>query len=1036
MERYFFLIAFVFFSLASFGQARNITGLVTDETGAPLIGVTIQINGTLLGTVTDLDGHYTIDIPEEAEIIVFSFVGMLTNEVRIEDRTEINTVLLEDLIGLEEVVVIGYGIQKKSEVIGSVASVDSKDLGRISAPSIMQALQGKAAGVEIIQNSGAPGDDVTFKVRGVGTLNNSDPLYVVDGIPEESINYLSPEDIKSVEILKDAASASIYGARGANGVVLITTKSGKSGKVNINAGYYQSVQNFWKTMDVLDRYEYDIVRSYTTNYANIERIKTIGRETYNTIRDYQWDWLDYISRTGNIHKANLSISGGTDQSTYYLSANHFLDKGILQGSDYKRTNVMLKSTTNITRTLTIGANLNYSNSNQNKLPEGKWSVLRRTLVNKPDVVYDQFGYLEDTPYKLVTQNHHEISRDILNMKFNLDWNPFKDFTYRTNFGFRVTGNEDSSFDERSEKSDIEYDNNRLAVNTSTISDKKLSSRYYVWDHILNYSKLFTDIDHKLDVTAVFSIESFESDFVKGVSRSYLGNDPSVQYLTSGFIKDNAAGYGTEWSSLGIVGRINYNMKEKYLFQVNARADAASRFSPENRWGFFPSAMVGWRLSEEDFMNEVPWITQLKPRISWGMGGNNRIDNYGIYTIVNQNYVYPYGDEGIYTLEDGLSPTSLGNYNILWESTTTMNAGLDFGIFNTLFGNIDVFEKYTSDMLLREPVVVSAGLSNAPWRNAGEIKNQGIELNLRLINRKGEFNYSISGNIAFIRNEVMKLGDKDDPVLGGYINVPAWNSYTTRTVVGREIGEFYGLVADGVFTSEEEVLESAQADDYNVPSLGVGDLRFVDINNDNNIDENDRTFIGSPHADFSGSLNISLTYKFIDFTMFWTYVYGNQIFNRMKYYTHAWTSDDNERQINRELIGDFFNDGVIYSDDDLLPINTSSDALPVLDNDHNYTNTYRISDFFIEDGSYLRLKNLQVSLNAPDTWANRIRVESVNFYFGVENLFTFTKYEGLDPEIGRIFDDTDASQNVNTGLGIDWGNYPQSRKVYFGINIAL
>ena len=1051
------------FALAQ--QGIPVSGTVTSQDGEALIGVNIVVKGTTIGAVTDLDGNYTIEAPEGNAILTFSYVGFVEVEVPVENRTGINIVMEEETLNLDEIVVVGYGVKKKSNLIGSVSSISSEDIADRPVSGLSQALQGKSAGVNITSNSGAPGEGVTIRIRGVGTVNNADPLYVVDGVIVENINNLSPNDIESVEVLKDAASAAIYGSRGANGVVLVSTKSGQIGRTRVNVDYKYTMDSYAKVIPVLETYDYrimyELAQGDQSNYDIAKSFVDMGEEQYYSLYPERINWIDEISQNALSHDVNVNVSGGNEDVTYYFGYNYFGQDGLVKTSEFSRNNLNFKTDARLFGDVRFGVKAFYSGSRQSKVPEGNNSIFKDAMDFAPRNKFDPtYGVLTDNPLSRLYTNHNLDQDDLFQFDASLVVPFLENFNFTSKFSYRHNSTKLEEFDEQNPFFDYYYENSFMTQNntvpdqaiggTSKQSQSVITHEYYkgskvLWDNILDY-QLRNDL-HQLGITAVSSIESFSSTRLTAEAVSEIETVEQAAYPNTAVFKEDIGGGPTTWTAVGFITRVSYNYDERYLLEGSMRADASSNFDKENRWGYFPSAMAGWRISQESFMENMDWINQLKLRASWGNAGNNRIGVQDRYTIMDYGNRYVFGTEAHYALLDGIAPNGIGNPGIRWERTTTYNLGLDLGLFQHIYANLDYYHRYTYDMLLRVPVVASSGMNSAsdyPLQNGGDVLNRGGDFELGYRTIKGDFRFDLSANLSFYRNEVLSLGMVDDPVYGGNVGKASMGNIT-KTEVGGEIGAFYGYLVDGVYDNVSDIVNGPQAEEAgNFPETYLGRLRFVDLNQDGRLDDSDKTIMGSPHPDFTYGLNMNVSYKGFSFNMFWMGVQGIDAFNVMKYDVNFMrTSNGEGTNLRADLIGEIYNPdesgllsngNVFVFPTDLYPVVTGQYAEPSIwnnkQNDANFNN--RPSSYFIEDASYLRLSDVTLSYNFPKSMIDRLGLSSLRIYVGGKNLLTITNYSGLDPEVGNK--SGQAGNSIN--MGMDYGNFPQSRALFFGVNIGI
>lgn len=1038
-------IIFCILSFVSvFSMAQSIQGTVIDgDLKEPLIGATVMIKGTSQGTITDFNGAFTLSTDKENALIEVAYVGYETKEV--QWKKGMNPLKIElgsDVQGLDEVVVIGYGVQKKSDLTGAVSSIKAEDVAVMPVTNVVQALQGRASGVEVVQNSGAPGSSTSIRIRGMGTVNNSDPLYVVDGMPMDNIDFISPDDIKSIEILKDASSAAIYGSRAANGVVLVTTKDGKGSKKNFNINFssYIGFQEAAKKPSILSKEEYIFFEDYVGNkYA-----KTMLDESGNLVMNPEFaaqvnngvNWWNEIYRpAAPMYKMNLSVFGGSDKVNYYLSGNWTNTQGIVKESGYDRKSFNSKVNVKLLENLSLGANLSYTHIDTRVVPEGSWSTIKTAINYNPMTpIFDTTGgYTWGTPVEQLRRASYDKYNDNMIGQLNLNWQITDDLNFTSRASYAYYGSDVDNFNR--------YNANPEAVGQIRydVSRNPVVSKSFSWDNVLTYMKSFGNHNLNVMVGQTMETSDYENNKISGIG--YGGYDDWYDSLSFANFSRTGSGYSTSWTALGFLGRFSYDYSGRYLFQMNFRADASSRFAKNNRWGVFPSASLGWKINEESFLKDVDWISLLKLRAGWGQLGNNRISNFEYLNLVsltgNDNYIYGVGSP---TIQPGMSITQYGNPDILWERTDSWSFGLDFNLLrNKITSSFEYFIKNTYDMLIQVPIVYSAGYSNTPMQNAGSVRNTGFEFQVSYRDTYGDFSYEIGGNISHVKNTVTSLGEYGEPILGGQLTNPNPLGYVNRTVLNAPIGCFYGYKTDGVLTekdfdSDGNVIVPVVA---STKKYNPGDMKFVDINGDNKIDDNDRTFIGSPHPDFYYGLNLAMSYKGFDLSMMFQGVAGNELYNVTKLFQYSSINSSgtfagsNFSNVASDYFDKVYRPAVdpanpVYRDnwganpDGTVPA-PSSDAAR---NEVNFRN----SDFYIEDGSYFRLKNIQLSYTFPKSICKKASIQGLKLYVSATNLFTVTKYTGLDPEVGKRV----GTESNNLFIGIDEGNYPQSRSYMFGV----
>ncbi len=1027
-------------------QTRTITGTVLDaDSGEPLVGAVVQIKDKATGTYVEESGTFSLSGLSDADSINVSYFGYVKQTLSVAGQSTFTISLSEEIMGMDDVVIVGYGTQKKSDLTGAVSSVKMDEVDELPVATLGQALQGRIAGVTVTQSTGSPGAGLDITIRGAGTINNSSPLYVVDGIIVDNIDYLSVNDIASTEVLKDASAAAVYGARAANGVILVTTKQGKSGEMTVSVSSQISQSDYWKRLDIMGREDYLLLQ----NLANLNpqnALVQMKRLESGTLISGDNDWLDLISRKGMVQSHSLSVSGGSETARFRLSGTQFDNLGIIKGTDYQRQTILGDITTKPSKRLKLRGNFVYSTDERNRLTEGDNSIVLRALRDAPTttVVNDE-GNLNGTPVRQATTGTDKREEDVFQIK------GFLDYVITDNISYSAVASLDNEFFEEdvftysssTDPTRYNFDTpDRYNGGLATVRRENGERFKWTVQNRINYDFQFGD--HSLSGVGVFELEKQWLERADAQGKSAIGNDSLREDITAISTQYVVSGTYTEWSNVGAVGRISYGYAGKYLAQVNFRADGSSRFIGE-KWGYFPSVSLGWVLSEENFLANNKALTFLKLRGSWGQSGNNRVSDYVFATRVNNGFRAVFGGDDVV---DGATPTTVANSLISWEKTTSTNVGLDMILFNRVEVNVDVFEKYTSDMLINVPVVPSAGLDSNPLRNAGDVRNRGLEFmaNYRVRTKIGSRNFKmdIGGNFTFIQNEVVKLGDRNEPVFGNVVAKRGANGdfgVITRAEVGKPIGAFYGWVTDGIFMTREEVENSAQS-----ALAQPGDFRFKDLNGDGEIDEADRTYLGSPMPDFTYGMIANISYGNFDLSMAWQGVYGQNVFNASLFYLNGFNGSNARSGVLAETwnsgyftnaqpinIGDV---EVTQADIDryaaLYPANLDASIPRLTLGTNDINENWRASNYFIEDASYLRLKNAQLSYNLKLDLLTRIGVKNLKIYLMGQNLLTFTQYSGLDPEIGKR---SDASSN-NLNFGLDIANYPQSRTITLGANLTL
>ncbi|PJJ75822.1 TonB-linked SusC/RagA family outer membrane protein [Thermoflavifilum aggregans] len=997
-------------------QDVEVRGKVTDENGSPLAGVTLQVKGTNIGTTTDNQGNYVIHPLSANDTLVFSFIGYERQEIPIAGRSQINIQMHATATGLNQVVVVGYGTQRKVDLTGAISVINSNDIKDIPVGNASYIMQGKASGVAITEQTGAPGDYIAVRIRGVGTINNNDPLYIIDGVPTTNgINNISPDDIESINILKDAASAAIYGARASNGVVIITTKHGQAGKTKINFSDYTGVQARGHLIKMANTKEY--VNAFNIA-AKADGRQPIPLDMLDTLPDI--NWLKEILKPALISNTHLSISGGNEKNQYIISGTYFKQDGLITNSSYERFNIFSSLTLNPYKWITIGTNMNLAYSKTRQVGSSGdgygvgnpgASVVRYALFRVPATpVYNSQGQFVDLPNPptFFGDGYNPVAfAKSFDRSFNdyttlgdayLEFHPFEGFTLKTDVGTNLGINFYRQFFPT-------WGIDRHINSPNSLAQSVNNEFNYNFTNTLSY--IFN-----LKKRHVFKIlvgsEAIKDD-IKTMSASrtnFVDQSPEFQYLDNGLANQLNGGNESHWGLFSLLGRIEYAYKDKFLLNFNMRRDGSSRLSLKNRWGNFYSGSAAWRLDKENFIKKIKQISLLKLRFSLGQLGNQNIGNYPYASLISGGFYYPFG--GIPT--EGYTITSKGNPEVKWETSTQTDIGLETGFYNnTLQLTIDYFIKNTSNMLLSIPEPSSAGASaSSPTENAGKVKNNGLELQLSYQGNIGtKFKYDLSANFATLHNEVISLaGGK--PIPGGRIDN---NYYATLTAVGHPIGAFYLLVDDCIFQTPIDVITSA----YQGPNIQPGDVKFKDLNNDGVVDQNDRTFVGSPIPKLTYGFTLSAVYKNFDLSIFLQGVYGNKIYNQVLTDIEGFYRPFNITK--RIATKSWHGPG-------------TSNTFPRL-SWKGAINNKQPSTRFLEDGSYLRLKNIQIGYTLGNNITSKLKISSIRIFLSVQNLLTFTKYTGLDPE---QYISNNALNDGDRAVGIDWGTYPSARTFTAGINI--
>ena len=1057
------MILAVMVSTMAFAQKENFSGTIVDSTGEPIIGATVKVKGTTLGTVSDFDGRFQVAAPAGSTLVI-TYVGYQAKELKA--AADMTITLIEDAKALSEVVVIGYGVQKKSVVTASIAKVSSEDLEGKTHLRAEDALKGLAAGVTVTSSSGQPGSKSMIRIRGIGTINDSNPLYIIDGLAtdQNGMELVNPYDIESVEVLKDAASGAIYGARAANGVILVTTKKGKQGKAQINYNFSYGWQSKWRKRDVVGATDYAILQNekyinggmaplYADPYnlTDINGNKIVGNGT---------DWQDLVfNDNAPIMQHDLSISGATEKLNYYLSMGYFQQEGIVGGnyghSNYDRLTLRSNNSytlfddskeRNFLNKLVLGANVSYMRVHNTSIDANStWgSVLGSALYMAPtlpvtvtgatadDMVaqfakYDLFRDANGDPYTIPGYfgSYGEQNNPVAMLQGYPTKNWSQKFMPKFTIDLQIWDNIKYHFSYSAEQSFWGSDGattQKFYLSGNNNSDHTYASAYKgnnsTWqiENTLSYDK--TIGAHSFNVLLGQSATKFKGDELGG-GRWDLVNPqkPSINYSTGDIVySEDASGnitgasahfnvYGgpyTEHRLSSMFARVGYDFDERYMLQATVRRDGSSRFGSNNKYGVFPSFSLGWNIMNENFMEKTrSWLSNMKLRVSWGKNGNDNIGDFLYTTLTSMGSNYYFGKNSNMTI--GSKANRLANPDLKWEESEQTDIGLDFGFFNgALTFTADYFIKKTNGMIIEMPIPSYVGESK-PFGNVGDMENSGFEFELGYRGHVGDFNYSIKGNASYLHNEIKNLGNDT-----GFLNygINQFSDGGTRAENGQPFPFFYGYKTAGVFQNTAEVNAYVNSEGNLIqPNAIPGDLRFVDMNGDGQITSDDRTNIGNGTPDWTFGLNLGAEYKGFDFNLFLQGVAGVDVFdatyrqdmvsgNYPSWMLDRWSGEGTSNRVPRLALGDSKN--------------------------------WVCSDLYVQDGSYLRLKNISLGYTLPRSLTQKAKISRLRMYVMAENLFTWTKYWGYDPEIG----------SGSTSLGVDYGVYPQARTWTVGFNLSF
>lgn len=965
----------------------TITGKVTDDKKEALIGVNIQVKNTTLGGVTDIDGTYSMEVPDAQAVLIFTYTGFQTQEISLKGQSTLDVTMSEATLMINEVVVVGYGTQRKSDLTGSVGSIKSEELKKVAASNVTQALQGKIAGVNVTSASGRPGEGPIIRIRGTGTLNNANPIFVVDGLILDNIDFLNPSDIESMEVLKDASAAAIYGTRGANGVVLITTKKGVRGqKALFNFSAYNGVQQVGKRIELATGSEYaSLVNEFYRNtggtppYANPE---SFGAGT---------DWQDIIFRDASIQNYNLSIRGGSEAMTYSISGDAFLQDGIIRTSYFNRYSLRVNNEYNLIKGVKFGHNLNFISSANNREPGG---IVFNAYAADPTVVaINEAGKYGSTSANSNVSNpaaqleYNSYNRGYgqqLNGNAYLEVYPIKNLTARTSFAFNSLNNRGKGYEPQFEVDDKQRNpQSRISAEFSRYND-------WQWENTLNYSREIGV--HRFSVLAGYTMQARSGEYIGGSRQRLIGDTEEFFYLNAGDVETatnyNLGNNPERYQS--VLFRANYNFKERYLFTATFRRDGSSKFGSERRYGNFPAFAVAWRVIEEPFMKKQKILDNLKLRASWGRLGNDKFPSDAAIPTVTNNLSAVFGNTE--SLNFGASIISLANPFLQWEETNSTDLGAELGFLNNrLTLEVEYYQRNTNRILVPVPIPDYVGSASNPFVNAADVRNSGWDMTLNYRNTVGKLNYRVGILGSTLKNEVLSLGTGNEALF----------ATATRTAVGIPIGSFYGYKVAGVYQNAEEIAQFPARE-----AVRPGDLRFEDTNGDGIVDSQDRTWLGSPIPKFIYGFNFGFDAYGFDFSVDFNGVSGNKIYNS-KRAARGFGIPNYEASFLDRWTGP----------------GTSNFEPRITNGGYNY----QVSDRFLEDGSFMRLRSAVLGYSFPKALLERIKLSNLRIYLSGNNIFTWTKYSGFTPEI--------SSDNV-LQVGIDGGVYPLSRTWLAGVNISF
>ncbi len=1087
MKKQLYLILLLGMCTMMTSWAQNkLTGRVTDSNG-PLPGVSVLVKGTSTGATTDGDGRFSVTLSNNATIVV-SYIGYTTQQINVGTRTNLDITLQSDTKVLSEVVVTGYGTQSKKDITGAVASIDSKTLLATPITNLAQGMQGRVAGVNV-SNDNSPGGGVMVRIRGFGTINDNSPLYVIDGTPTKgNLNTLNPSDIESMQILKDASAASIYGSRAGNGVVIITTKKGKAGKPKLSYDTYYGSQSAWRFLDLLNTPEYaSLLWESRTNALNrlvggVPQPGTDGNLTFPTNAQFgngakpvipYWilpagsrdpndpraadalysanptsrnlitqanqqgtDWQREIFSAAPIQNHQISVSGATEAARYSMSLNYFNQQGIMKHTSYQRYSLRANTEFNVSKRVRVGENFQLAYGERVGQPNGNQSesnpISFAYRIQPLIPVYDIRGYFAGTsgadldnsrnPLAELWRNKDNKDREVRAFgNAYLEVDVLKNLTFKTSLGIDYNMLNTRRF----RANDVESSEQ---VGVNSLNQGNAWDATWTWYNTLTYNTTFAD-KHRLNLMGgVESIKAFAEAF-NAERQGFASDDLSNRYLFAGRSITQASGRPfMDYRLASEFARANYSLSDKYLVDLTVRRDRSSRFAPNFRTAIFTAGSAGWRLSNEQFIKNIGWITDLKLRVGIGQTGNQEIGDYNAFTQYAsspESSFYDLGGSRTSSLQ-GYELSQFGNARAKWETTTSTNIGFDGTFFKgKLDVNFDWFSRQTSDMLFPVQVPLTQGVAVNPFQNVGSMSNKGVELNLNYNDKalNGDLTYSVGFNISTYRNKVVTTTGDPNSQLFGFTNLRLPGGTVNVTQAGFPVGSFFGYQIDGIFQSDEEgqahvaqFVANTDAAKRDNPFNRAGSFKFRDVNNDGVINATDRTIIGNPHPDFSYGLNLGVGYKIFRLDVFGQGVQGNQLFNYVRYWTDFPTFAGNR---SRRMLEQSWRPG---RTDAMLPIPRSNDNV-----------SSNPSTYYLEDGSFFRLRNIQLTCNLPKNLLNKVGVSGASVYVQAQNWFTFTKYTGLDPEINLR---NSSGVNQDRQIGVDEGAYPASRSLMVGLNLTF
>ncbi|AZQ61407.1 TonB-dependent receptor [Flammeovirga pectinis] len=998
-KRLLFLFLGIITALNTFAQEQTISGEVVSTVGEPLIGVTVLIKGTTTGSTTDFDGKYTLNA-KSGDILVYSYIGYFSREITVGNQSKLNITLEEDAAQLEEVVVVGYGTQKKSEVSSAISTADGDDLRKMATSDVATSLQGRVSGVQVSQSGTAPGQSPNINIRGISTLNGNTPLYVVDGAIVEDITFLSPKDIAEIHVLKDAASAAIYGSRGSNGVIVVTTIKGTEGTMHVSIDASAGVQQIARLPKTANAAEYR------------EAMKLIGSSTSLGNADTNW-FNEVVNEAAPIQDYNINITGGSEKIRYNFSGNYYTQEGVLKGYDYERFTGRFGIDVQLTDKITVGQSASITPSKSiNGVGGIPFSAVRlrpTDAVFKP--IDEQKGLNEYSIYAASTNDvgnlvgsvarndNYEKQNKIFSNTY-LNYEIIEGLAFKTQLGYYYSTWQSNSF-----SPEFYIGANDFNKVTSASRDQNIKSNY-VWNNTLTYQKVFGK--HSVSGMIGMAMERANHQTSGASGLNIPSNNINLRYPEAA--QDGFRGWGTNYINSLASGfaRLSYSYDERYFMTANFRMDGSSRFPKENKWASFPSISLGWNASNEEFLADADWLSQLRLRGSWGQVGNQAIEDNNAYLTTLSNYDYVYGVDG--NRASGLAPSNIGNAGLKWETVEDIDIGIDVGILNDKFtATFDWFDRTTQDMLMLKNVPPHLGFpghTGEIYANVGSMNTRGWDASVSYNLSKTDWSFGATLNLSQAKSKIVALSKEGESLYGG--DSQRVNNMT-KTSVGSTVAGFYGFVHDGVFQNQKELNSHATNEGKLIqPNAAVGDIRFKDLNGDGVISDEDRKYIGNPEPDVVFGLTLNGTYKGFDLSMTFQGTYGNDIINGMAPYTYSGDLGNTNIQqgvVDRSWSGE-----------------GSTNLYPRLDGASQTANFHRFSKLYIQDGSFLRLQNIQIGY----TFNNLKSVDRLRIFASAQNLFTITGYDGMDPDVS-------GGSNGLLDRGIDWGEYPTPRTFMMGVN---